>query len=167
MDDSLNICLACGLCCDGTLIGFVELEHEEIPRLKQIMEIEEEDANGFFLHPCNKYCDGCTIYADRPKNCDKFKCQLLNAVNAKELEFKTAVDVIQLVKQKKTDIEEKVSLLPFALKSPSFYFKMVELKKRLQTLKSDGVITKNQRELITDLAELDQILIQHFGVSLN
>jgi hypothetical protein len=37
MNDSTNICLSSGLCCDGTLIGFVQLSDEEIPELRKLM----------------------------------------------------------------------------------------------------------------------------------
>ena len=42
MNDSTNICLSCGLCCDGTLIGFVQLCEEEIPELSKLIEEKEE-----------------------------------------------------------------------------------------------------------------------------
>ena len=167
MNDSSNICLSCGLCCDGTLIGFVELGQEELPALRKIMEIEESNGTGFFLHPCKKYCDGCTIYSERPKNCDKFKCKLLNSVEQKELGFDSAVEVIKIVKQKKNAIEQKMAQLPFNLKSTSFYFQMVELKKLLHKNKLKSSISPIQHELITDLEQLDELLGAKFGITLN
>ena len=87
MNDSSNICLSCGLCCDGTLIGFVQLESEEIPAIRELMDVEGVKDKGVFLQPCSKYCDGCTIYSQRPKQCASFKCGLLNSVEQKELDF--------------------------------------------------------------------------------
>ena len=46
MNDSLNICLSCGLCCDGTLIGHVQLNREELPALRELMDLEDENGNG-------------------------------------------------------------------------------------------------------------------------
>ena len=57
MNDSLNICLSCGLCCDGTLIGYVKLGSKELPALRELLNIEEEGGKGFFLQPCKSYCD--------------------------------------------------------------------------------------------------------------
>lgn len=167
MNDSSNICLSCGLCCDGTLIGFVELENEELPAVKMVMDIEDENGNGFFLQPCNKYCDGCTIYANRPKQCGKFKCGLLNSVEQKELDFNVAVDMIHVVKQKKIALEKKIALLELNLQSPSFYFKMVELKKLLLKDKSESALPKKHLEILSDLNELDSLVMKGFGVSLN
>ena len=55
------------LCCNGTTIGFIQLEEQEILRVREILEIEEEQGNGFVLQPCKKLaCNGCTIYDQRP-----------------------------------------------------------------------------------------------------
>jgi len=167
MDDVSNICLSCGLCCDGTLIGFVHLDGDEIPAVKEVMDIEEADGQGFFLHPCKKYCDGCTIYDQRPKQCGKFKCGLLNSVEQKELDFDSAVETISVVKQKKDAIVQKLAALPFELKSGSFYFQMVELKKVLEKAKSASALTQTHRDLTTDLEQLDMLLLSKFEVTLD
>lgn len=167
MSDTLNICLACGLCCDGTLIGFVQLNREETPALKKIMDIEEADGNGFFLHPCKKYCDGCTIYNDRPKQCGIFKCGLLNSVEKEELAFDLAVESVNSVKQKKAAIEKLLEALNIELRSQSFYFKMVELKKLLKKIESNSALGEKHLELTAELISLDQLLLKEFEITLD
>lgn len=167
MNDSLNICLSCGICCDGTVIGFVQLDQEELPVVRELMDIEDENDNGFFLLPCSSYCDGCTIYSKRPKQCINFNCKLLKSVEQQELDFDLAIEMINVVKQKKIAIEEKLAILQFELQSQSFYFKMVELKKLLQKNKSELSLTQNHLELISDLEQLDSLLSKNFGVSLS
>lgn len=164
MSDSSNLCLSCLLCCNGTLIGFVQLEREEIPALKDVLEIEEDsNGNGVFLQACEKLCDGgCTIYDKRPKQCQSFNCKLLKSVEENEIHFDSAVDVINVVKQKKAAIESHISLLNINLKSPSFYFKMVELKKVFKTIE----LTPNHQKLQTELEELETLLPTIFGISL-
>jgi len=166
MNDSLNICLSCGFCCDGTLIGHVQLDREELPVLKELLDLEDENGNGFFLQPCNNYCDGCSIYSKRPKQCANFKCGLLKSLEQKELNFDSAVEMINEVKQKKIAIEKKLVILDIELYSQSFYFKMVELKKLLQKTKSESSLMQNHLELISELEQLDNLLSQKFGVSL-
>jgi len=165
MSDPLNICLSCGLCCDGTLIGFVKLDSEELPGMREVMDIEDENGNGFFLQPCNSYCDGCTIYSKRPKQCASFKCELLKSFEQKELNFDSAIEIINVVKQKKIAIEKKVAILQIELQSQSFYFKMVELKKLLQKNKSESSLTQNHLDLISDLEQLNSLLSKNMGVS--
>jgi Fe-S-cluster containining protein len=166
MNDSLNICLSCGFCCDGTLIGYVELGREELPVLRELMNIEDVNGKGFFLQPCNNYCDGCNIYSKRPKQCTNFKCALLKSLEQKELDFDSAIEMINVVKQKKIAIEKKLVTLQFELQSQSFYFKMVELKKLLHKNKSESSLTQNHLELISDLEQLESLLSKIFGVSL-
>lgn len=166
MSDSLNICLPCGICCDGTLIGHVQLDKEELPALREIMEIEGENDNAFFLHPCKKFCNSCTIYSKRPKQCASFECGLLKSVEQKELSFDSALEIINTVKQKKVALEEKIETLQIELKSKSFHFKMAELKILLQKNKSESSLTQNHIDLMTDLEQLDNLLLQKFGVTL-
>lgn len=166
MIDSLNICLSCGLCCDGTLIGHVQLNREEIPSLKGLMDIEDENGNGFFLQPCSNYCDGCTIYSDRPKQCASFNCELLNSVEQHEIDFNSALESINEVKQLKIVIERKVIELQLELKSLSFHFKMVELNSLLKKKMTESHLTSDYLELNKSLQQLDRLFLLKFGVSL-
>tara|TARA_B100000809_G_scaffold142735_1_gene140235 strand:- start:8171 stop:8674 length:504 start_codon:yes stop_codon:yes gene_type:complete len=166
MNDSVNICLPCGICCDGTLIGFVQLETEETASIKVLMDLEDTGDGGFFLQPCKKFCDGCTIYSKRPKQCGLFECGLLKSVEQKELDYDNAIDIISLVKQKRSAIETQIELLDFKLKSQSFHFKMAELKNVLKRKKAKTSLTKKHLELISDLEQLDTLLSEKFGVTL-
>ncbi|MEJ8802617.1 YkgJ family cysteine cluster protein [Pontibacter sp. H249] len=165
MIDSTNICLACGLCCTGTLIGFVQLNSEELPVVRKLMDIEEASNDGVFLQPCNKYCDGCTIYLDRPKQCASYKCELLKSVERKEVDFKSAVEIVDVVKQKKSAIEERLALLQIKLQSHSFYFKMTELKNLYQKNEHELSSTPDFIDLIADIKQLDNLLSERFGVT--
>jgi len=167
MSDSANLCLSCLLCCDGTLIGFVQLEREEILPLKALLDIEEDsDGSGIFLHPCKNLCtDGCTIYDDRPSQCRTFNCRLLKSVEQKEVTFDTAVEVIKEVKQRKRSIEKQLIHLNITLKSLSFYFKMVELKKYLKRLPTEESETSTYQKLILDFEQLDSLQSTTFGIT--
>jgi Fe-S-cluster containining protein len=166
MNDSEKICLACGLCCDGTLVGFVQLDREELPIIRELKDIEEENGNGFFLLPCKNYCDGCNIYLKRPRQCAHFKCGLLKSIEQKELDFDAAVEIINMVKQKKSAIEKKLEILQFELQSQSFHFKMVELKKLLQKNEFESSLTQNHLELMSDLEQLNNLMTEKMGVPL-
>jgi len=164
MTDLTNICLPCGFCCDGTLIGYVQLDKDELPILRELMDIEEENGEGFFLQPCSKHCDVCTIYAKRSKKCNEFNCGLLKSVEQKDCDFASAIEIINVIKLQKNAIEEKLLLLNINLKSKSFHFKMIELNILLQKNKSS--LSQKHLELISMLEKLDTLLKQKFGVSL-
>ncbi len=165
MEDSSNLCLSCGLCCDGTLIGFVQLEQQEVPALRQIMDIEETNNENIFLHPCDKFCDGCTIYPDRPKNCIKFKCGLLKDVEQNAVTFESAVGSIELAKKKRAVIKDQLSSLDLQLKSESFYFKMIELKRVLASPKFESMLTAEHNNILTNIKDLEELLTEKFNLS--
>ncbi len=166
MSESKNICLYCGLCCNGTLIGFVELDGGEISVFRELMDIEEMDEKGLFFHPCINYgCNGCTIYSKRPKQCGKFKCKLLKSIENNELDFESATEVVNLVKQKRTAIEKQFETLPFEFKSRSFYFKILELNKLLRNDEYRLSFQQNHMDLISDLREIDKLVSKSFGIS--
>ena len=108
MNDEDNICLACGICCDGTLIGIVEVEAAEFSGFVGILEVEESDEIGFFLHPCEKFCEKCTIYDQRPKQCGLFECKVLKSYEQGEMDFKAATEIIAEVIEKKVAIDAKL-----------------------------------------------------------
>lgn len=166
MTKSEHLCLSCGLCCDGTLIGFVELSDKEIPAINKIMEIETLYGNGFFLQPCNKYCNGCTVYKQRPENCAKFKCGLLTAHEQNEINFKTASMTINDVKILKQSILLKIKTLKINLKSQSFYFKMVELNKILVKKQFETIISQAEIDLKKVMDNLEEILLKNFKISM-
>lgn len=165
MNDSSNICLSCGLCCDGSLIGFVQVENEEVSSLSKLMEIEDSKDFGVFLQPCSNYCNGCSIYANRPKQCASFKCGLLKSLEQKEIDFDVAIESISQVKQKKIDLEEKIETLNIKLKAPSFYFKMIELKKLLQKIEAESSLSQKHLDLKSDQNKLDNLLLSKFNLS--
>jgi uncharacterized protein len=167
MNDSTNLCLSCGHCCEGTVIGFVQLDHEELPVLKELMEIEEASVGGFFLQPCSRYCNGCTIYSQRPKHCASYKCGLLKSFEQNELDFDSAIKIVEEVRIKKIALEEKLGLLPFKLKSESFYFKMVELKQLFQKDNPELSLTQNDLDLRADFKQLESLLLDKFDISLS
>jgi Fe-S-cluster containining protein len=165
MTESSSLCLSCGLCCDGTLIGFVQLDDEELPALQKVKQFEEAGNHGFFLQPCSEFCDGCTIYHHRPKQCALFKCGLLKSVEQKELDFNLALQHIEEVKLQKNSLEKKLSTLEFELQSPSFYFKMIELKKLLTKQEDEKTLDTINKKLLLELQQFNSFLKNKFGVA--
>ncbi|MEX0812126.1 MAG: YkgJ family cysteine cluster protein [Chitinophagales bacterium] len=165
MNNPSSICLSCGLCCDGTVIGFVELDREELPAMRQLLDLEEVDGNRVFLQPCKNYCEGCQIYSKRPKQCASFKCGLLKSLEQKELNFDAAIEMIRELKQKKSALEEKLALLDLDLHSQSFHFKIEELKRFLQKEKSKSTLKQKHLELLSELQQFDKLLLKNMGMA--
>ena len=84
-----TLCTRCGLCCDGSLFGDVELVGPgEATRLEIMgLEIDDNQADGdLLLQPCAALQGRrCGIYAHRPKCCRSFECRLLEDVRSGDL----------------------------------------------------------------------------------
>lgn len=151
------------LCCNGTTIGFVQLEKKEILRVREILEIEEEEGNGFILQPCKKLgCNGCTIYDKRPSQCVKFECELLLSIKNESITLPSAIVIVEEVKRKKKIIERMIQKEKIKLVSKSFYFKAFELRKSM--LKNPHP-TNEFKVIINKLEELNLIVTKNFGIS--
>ena len=147
------------------MIGFVQLDREELPALTELVDVDNANGEGFFLQPCKKFCDGCTIYSRRPKQCARFNCKLLKSVEQKELDYDSAVEIVEELKQRRISIEKQLALLQIEIQSQSFYFKMVGLKNLFQ--KSEPAsLTQNHLDLKSDLEQLGNLVSKRFGVSI-
>jgi Fe-S-cluster containining protein len=103
-NDSKNLCLECGLCCNGVIFADVELQPSEVQRLKSKVP-NLKPANRSFgkaklPQPCAAF-DGCRcrIYSDRPTYCRQFECLLLKNVQAGRLERAAGLRIIRSAQQ--------------------------------------------------------------------
>lgn len=167
MSDSSSICLSCGLCCDGTLIGFVQLEREEVPRVREIMPIEEAGGQGFFVHPCSQLCGtSCQVYADRPKQCAAFQCGLLKKVSSGEQDKTSAISSIEAVKVLRTELNALLDELALPLQSKSFYFSLLEVEKILQKRAFEGESTAQEKLFFQRLKKFEALISEGFELAL-
>lgn len=164
MSDSSNICLSCGICCEGVIIGFVEVNKQELSAVQKVMTVEEANGAGFFLQPCKQFCDGCGIYEDRPKNCASYDCGLLKSVQTQQTPVAEALDIIAQAKKQIRAIESKLDFWPQALRADSFYYKAIEVKIQLEKLATP--LTPSQNTLMIEMKQLDQLLGGKFEAGL-
>ena len=95
---SEQLCLACGLCCDGTLFDGVQLEPgDDAKRLKALgLPVAFSRARkpvARFSQPCSALCADrtCRLYADRPRQCRIFECGVFKENQAGRLGFAAAL----------------------------------------------------------------------------
>jgi len=112
--DSSQLCLECGLCCNGVIFARGQLQPgDDVARLKSLglrlaARSRSPAADRKFIQPCAAF-DGsrCNIYCERPQYCREFECLLLENVQAGRLESKAALRIIRTARQK----ADKVKLL--------------------------------------------------------
>jgi len=108
---STRLCLACGLCCDGTLFKDVALQPgDEAAKHARCSRVPASPASAASIQPTRAKlsvsrwpqpcaCLGtdvrCLIYTDRPSRCRDFECHLLQQVLAGAREIAEALRLIQ------------------------------------------------------------------------
>ena len=84
-----DLCLACGLCCDGTLFDNVQLGPRDDAKHLRALGLPVAVTRGrvpvtFFRQPCAALCADrtCRVYADRPGQCRAFECGVFKAAQS-------------------------------------------------------------------------------------
>jgi Fe-S-cluster containining protein len=110
-----QLCLACGMCCDGALFGHVKLgPGDDARKLKALGLPVSVSRSGppiaRFRQPCAALCSDltCRIYADRPSQCRSFECGVFKDAHAGRIKFPAA---LRLVKQARQLVEKIRALL--------------------------------------------------------
>lgn len=91
--DESALCLACGLCCAGAFYDLVPIDPDEIEHAEKLrLPLADREPLLTFRLPCPRL-DGaaCTVYAERPRECARFACELLLAYRRGEVEIDEAV----------------------------------------------------------------------------
>jgi Fe-S-cluster containining protein len=73
-----SLCQSCGLCCDGSLFGRVDLGPGEVEGARR-RGLRVVRGGKSFEQPCSAFAgDGgrCAIYEERPLSCRRFVCRL-------------------------------------------------------------------------------------------
>jgi len=115
VESSEQLCLACGLCCDGTLFHHVKLEAtDDARKLKELgLPVKTPRAKApvaRFPQPCAALCAdrSCRVYADRPKQCRSYECGVYKAAQAGRIAPTAA---LRLVKQARQEADKIRGLL--------------------------------------------------------
>lgn len=106
-----QLCLACGLCCDGTLFDNVRLgPGDEAQKLKALgLPVEVSRARtpvNFFRQPCTALCADrtCRVYADRPGQCRTFECGVFKDAQAGRITFAAALRWVKQARRKADNV---------------------------------------------------------------
>jgi len=164
MSDSKNeisdLCVSCGMCCDGTLFetGFVrdETDRKVADDLGMVtMQIRDKL---FFELPCRHFSGCCTVYGrQRPYTCSVFFCPPIKRYEHKEQTFSEAEQQILLLK------EHRDKLLKIASQFPDLqHLNFRELKNKLGEYAGDEDKITMYRLLFLNLFILEDIQTKYF-----
>jgi Fe-S-cluster containining protein len=164
-----GICGACGLCCDGSFFGHVEVTHEEAPALRRhALPLFEQGPGVAFAQPCAAHRgDHCGVYADRPRPCVDYRCTLLRRVDDGEVSRADALARIAKARSLIAGLYTLAGPTPAERAAPRNLWAAVEAR-----IASGGALAetlawrRTHQILLLELATVTTFLRKHFQPSL-
>lgn len=154
LDD--NICIRCGMCCDGTLFQYANIDDDETLTTQYSFDVGTNSAGEkrFFL-PCGYLQNKCcSIYQSRPyKVCDHYKCTTLRHYEKGEVSRNDALMVIEQVLAVKADIQSKLETEFSFVLGKTFNEKVINLEKYYAALPDQKDFEMNNRNLLLNIVK--------------
>lgn len=107
MESAEQLCVACGLCCDGTLFDLVKLEAGDDAGKMKALGLPVKVSRGKvpvarFPQPCAALCENrtCRLYAERPWQCRVFECRILKEAKAGRVSWASALRVVKQARRR-------------------------------------------------------------------
>lgn len=92
--DATRLCVSCGICCTGLLHRIALLKPEEVPIARRLGLELDDTAKPSFKLPCHRFDGCCTVYEDRPRSCQRFRCALLRKLDAGEVNLENGLQTV-------------------------------------------------------------------------
>lgn len=115
MSSLSDLCVSCGLCCDGSLFRYVRLASGEAERLSRAgCEVERRRDGSLALRlGCARLEDlRCALYLDRPEGCRAFVCRLGAALEAGSLSLAQAKELAREARARVAEVERALPECP-------------------------------------------------------
>ncbi len=162
-----NICIECGLCCDGSMFKVAGIgKHDDLTFLEQMRAeyVAVGDKQSFQL-PCGgQEGKQCSLYNDerRFKVCKKFKCKLLKKYLSGEISYPAAIDIIKQIFIRRQSIKMFFKMLHSVHNSrePSIIAFIGELNRSGKL--EDPVFRKTYSKQILDCFIFRELLKKYF-----
>jgi hypothetical protein len=110
-----DLCLQCGMCCDGTLFLHAPITpgEQRLVRMRRLAPDSDKVLDTFDL-PCPAFLDGCcSLYrVERPHVCGAYRCRPLMEYEDGDTSLEEAAEVIRLVQALTHALEDEMGLAP-------------------------------------------------------
>lgn len=152
-----RLCLACGLCCDGTVYEDAKIRDDEIEDVERIGLTSTRSANGeaTFRFPCPYLEQACCTRYDqwRPSVCGKYFCSLQEKASRGELTEQQAFAKVAMARQLVAEVK---TMLPPGMP-------IVEARHHFTRLAArQPNITPSESRFIVRMFVLERFLDQEF-----
>ena len=110
-----EICVKCGMCCDGTLFNRATIKNADDEGLAKsfgLTTFSDADGKLNFQLPCHLFKGCCTVYDQvRPNICGSFFCEPLKKAQKDEITFEKAEKLIDATVKLRNEIMEMASTI--------------------------------------------------------
>lgn len=159
-----DLCRSCGLCCDGTLFGFVKIQPEDAVeplRLAGITITTGETTPRLTL-ACAAHRDGCCqVYADRPSNCRSYQCKLLTRFSKGVITWDDAQEPMGRMRRLRAQLRAEAERVRPGLGSMSVVG-IGKIVPPLETLKADGDLHRLWAPVMLRLVAIRRLALDAF-----
>jgi Fe-S-cluster containining protein len=169
-----QLCLSCGLCCNGVLFKDVELQPADnaahlvslgLPITTRARGAAEGKSSKVRIsQPCAALCSGnrCQVYHDRPSRCREFECAVFKAVQKNEIELPAALRTIRSARQRAEKVRQLFRELGDRDETLALSLRFKRIRRRLESKPASD----SEAELFADLTlavhDLNYVLSQDF-----
>jgi Fe-S-cluster containining protein len=166
-----QLCLACGLCCNGVLFKDVELQPgDDAARLKSLglplsnPKSEIRNPKFKFPQPCAALCgdNRCRIYTDRPARCRQFECALFKSVAAGKTSAAAALRTIGIARQRAERVRTLLRALGDAGEQVALSLRFKRLRRRIESTPPDDATAERYADLTLAVQDLNHLLAESF-----
>jgi hypothetical protein len=113
--DGSELCLQCGLCCDGTLFTEIKMDDDERAYVESLGLVPQVAPDGALTgppQPCPAFRDGCcSLYeVGRPQTCGSYACGLLVSYTSGRVGLDDCLPVVHLVRSLARELEVEIGV---------------------------------------------------------
>lgn len=180
MDSKLSqaeeICIACGLCCNGVIFADVHLQPGDLPeqlrkaglplkpfgKKSSVPHASASELKCKFNQPCSAFEGRCRIYAIRPQHCREFECALLKGVNAGNVERTKAERVIQTAHRRAEKVRKLLRQMGEQSESLALSKRFQRVQKRMISEPFDDTMAETFGDLTLAVHDLNVLLSDVF-----
>lgn len=168
-----QLCLACGLCCDGTLFDLVKLEPGDDAGKLKALGLPVTLSRGKtpvarFPQPCSALCEDrtCRLYAARPWQCRTFECRLFKDAKAGLVTFTAALSLVKQARRRSDNVRRLLRALGDADEHRALGERIHRTSERLEAGHADDAAKARFADLSLAVHRL-KLLLQSRFYSLN
>jgi len=169
---SEQLCLACGLCCNGVLFKDVEvLAGDNAAKLKSLGLPVKISRSALrpprFAQPCAALCTNgrCGIYTDRPTRCRNFECSLLKRALAGSIDSTAALKTIKRTQKLVEHVKRLLRELGDNDETRALTLRFQRTKRRIESGPLDETAGDTYGELTLAIHELNVLVHREFHLT--